>query len=393
MGQFQIYKSIDSGAPVLDGTVSSLIDVLTACLIDGYTASVTSITRSGGVATVTAPVAHNIQVGNSVTIAGANEVDYNGTFTVTAIISAVAFTYTVPGAPATPATGVITWEKIGSGWTKPFTGTDKCVFQQGAGSNGMFLRVQDDGPGAGGAREARVTAYETMSDVDTGTHPMPTIPQGLGGVVAALAVRKSSTLDATARTWIVAADSRTFYMFQRSEGTTAWYGWMFGEQYSFLPGDAFKVFISARNLENSAASANEDLQKLTSVGGSLTTAFYVMRGHNGTGDPVGVGKHGDFIKGNSGEALIGVIPYTNPANGAFYMSRVWIGDPTTTPVNNLRGRMRGFWHFVHPIGSVADQEEIAGTGELAGKRFMFLKTTVTGNGMYSIEVSATVETN
>jgi hypothetical protein len=390
MGQFQIYKSIDAGAPVLSGTNSALINLLQACLIDGYTASVTSITRSGGTATVTAPVAHNVQVGNSITIAGANEVDYNGTFTVTGIPSAVSFTYTVPGAPATPATGVITWKKLGAGWTKPYTGADKAVFQQGAGSNGMFLRVQDDGPGAGTATEARLTAYETMSGVDTGTHSMPTAAQGVGGI-AMLVARKSLTANATARTWIVAADSRTVYVFARTEGTTVWYGWMFGEQYSLLPGDAYRVFLTARDAENTASTNNESLQFLTDNQTSIVGS-YVMRGHNGTGDPVGIGRHGDRAK-SINLALIGDVPYTNPANGAFYMSRVWIHDPTTTPVKNLRGRMRGFWHFLHPLGSVADQEEITGTGELAGKRFMFLKTQPNAIGMYAIEISATVETN
>lgn len=395
MGQLQIYKSIDSGAPVLDGTVSALIDVITGCLIDGYTASVTSITRLGGTATATVPVAHNVQVGNSITIAGANETDYNGTFTVTAIPSAVTFTYNVPGAPATPATGTITWKKLGAGWTKPFTGTDKAAFLQGAGSNGMYLRVLDDGSLAtSAAREAAVTGYETMSDVDTGTHPMPTALQGVDGV-AQLIVRKSSTADATARQWIVAADSRTFYMFMRPEAgnPTQWYGWMFGEQYSLLPGDAFRVFLSARSARNTAAAGNDDLFAMADNQGA-STAFYVTRGHNGTGDPVPIGRHGHrCVDGGTGQ-LVGVIPYTNPANGAFYMSRVWIHDGVTAPAPSLRGRMRGFWHFLHAIASVADQEEINGTGELAGKRFMFLKPQPTGaNGVYSIEVSATVETN
>ena len=53
MAQFQIYKSGDPGAPSLSGTVGSLVALLDACLVNGYTASITSITRSGSVATVT----------------------------------------------------------------------------------------------------------------------------------------------------------------------------------------------------------------------------------------------------------------------------------------------------------------------------------------------------
>lgn len=72
-----------------------------------HTYTVTSITRTGSTATVTTSVASNIESGSSVTIAGANEVDYNGTYEVT-VTSDTTFTYTVANSPSTPATGTIT---------------------------------------------------------------------------------------------------------------------------------------------------------------------------------------------------------------------------------------------------------------------------------------------
>jgi hypothetical protein len=70
------------------------------------TPTVTSITRSGTTATVTA-TAHALLTGDTVTIAGADQAEYNGSFAITRT-GADTFTYTVPGTPATPATGVIT---------------------------------------------------------------------------------------------------------------------------------------------------------------------------------------------------------------------------------------------------------------------------------------------
>ncbi len=69
--------------------------------------SVSSITRSAGTATVTTASVHGFTTGQSVTIAGADQTEYNGTFTI-AVTGASTFTYTVTGTPATPATGTIT---------------------------------------------------------------------------------------------------------------------------------------------------------------------------------------------------------------------------------------------------------------------------------------------
>ncbi|WZO98179.1 hypothetical protein EP7_005235 [Isosphaeraceae bacterium EP7] len=67
---------------------------------------VSGITRSGSVATVTCPL-HGLSVGSLVNIGGANQADYNGTFTVTGIPTANTFTLNVANSPATPATGAM----------------------------------------------------------------------------------------------------------------------------------------------------------------------------------------------------------------------------------------------------------------------------------------------
>lgn len=69
--------------------------------------SVSSITRSGTTATVTTSTAHGLSDGDPVTIAGANQAAYNGTFQIK-YVSTVAFTIEVAGSPTTPATGTIT---------------------------------------------------------------------------------------------------------------------------------------------------------------------------------------------------------------------------------------------------------------------------------------------
>lgn len=66
----------------------------------------TSITRIGATATATLPSATNWQTGSSVTISGATQTEYNGTFVIT-VVDSTHITFEVTGTPATPATGTI----------------------------------------------------------------------------------------------------------------------------------------------------------------------------------------------------------------------------------------------------------------------------------------------
>lgn len=69
--------------------------------------SVSAITRSSTTATVTTSTNHGFVNGASVTISGATQSEYNGTFTI-AYISATKFSYTVAENPPTTATGSFT---------------------------------------------------------------------------------------------------------------------------------------------------------------------------------------------------------------------------------------------------------------------------------------------
>lgn len=102
----------------------------------GAQITITSITRSGSTATVTTSGEHFIHASGSwVTIAGANESEYNGNFIGTRT-SSTTFTYTVSGTPASPATGTITK-------SSPFDGnTDstgyRCLDQAGSGKSILY---------------------------------------------------------------------------------------------------------------------------------------------------------------------------------------------------------------------------------------------------------------
>ena len=69
---------------------------------------VSGITSSGTTATVTSRFAHNLAVGCTVVIAGADQGAYNGTFTIATVPTPTTFTYTMTAAPGvSPATGQV----------------------------------------------------------------------------------------------------------------------------------------------------------------------------------------------------------------------------------------------------------------------------------------------
>ena len=69
--------------------------------------AVTSVTRSGNTVTVTTTQNHGYATGQTATIAGAAQAEYNGTHAIT-VTGASTFTYTITTTPTTPASGTIT---------------------------------------------------------------------------------------------------------------------------------------------------------------------------------------------------------------------------------------------------------------------------------------------
>lgn len=279
-----------------------------------------------------------------------------------------------------------------AGWTIEYTTTNKRAYKQNlTGSNntsGMRLYVDDTGPGAGAAKEARVCGFETMSAITpTGTGQFPTSSQSAIGV-GTLVIRKSTTADATARAWTCIANGQTIYLFIETGDVTsplvATYPFVFGDFASFKASDQYAVCIIGRSAENSA-SANVDplhgigMGNSLGVGAGYTLAsvmlgHYVARSWTGVGGSVQVGKVIDIWKmgmtntnaGGSGystgqwagagtttwftNAGIGMGRNTSPAffaypngpDGALWLSPIWLNHS-----NSVRGYLKGLWAPLH----------------------------------------------
>lgn len=93
-----------------EGSSFTAVDAATVTLVS---ISLSSLVRSGSTVTATTLTDHGIATGVSVTISGAVQTDYNGTFTVT-VTGTDTFIYTIDASPATPATGTILAQYYGA---------------------------------------------------------------------------------------------------------------------------------------------------------------------------------------------------------------------------------------------------------------------------------------
>lgn len=274
-----------------------------------------------------------------------------------------------------------------AGWTKPYVGTNKAAFQQGAGSSGFLLRVQDDGPGAGTTKEARVVGYEAMTGVDTGTNLFPTAAQMTNGLFC----RKSAAADATTRVWMLVADETMFYLFVATGDTANQCMCLaFGDMVSFKSVDPYKCIIMARFTENSAAGSADGLSIITGTFGTAGSGNYISRSYTGIGGSTQVGKHTDSNKVGSiaNIGCGGSIPYPHPVDNGLLMSPVWVHESTTV----LRGYLKGLWAPLHnkPLtGTPVAGDTFDGVGGLVGKSFQALDVVGTTAGQVLLETSNT----
>lgn len=268
--------------------------------------------------------------------------------------------------------------KPAAGWSIAFTSTNAAVFRAPSGVQ-HYWQVNDN-VGA----TAPVLPFETMSAYNTGTGQFPTNAQNTGPVC----------IPKTTSGWVCFADSRTFIflVFGLGGGSNAWGGGYYGELFATQANDSYRSLIRSYT---GPVSALDNLSTLSTSIASATAASFMPRGYSGVGTSIAVSATGDNAKSGGAVTLKGIIPLPNPEEGGLYLSPVWISDPTTSPANNIRGRMRGFWHCLHPNTSITNLATYTGLGDLAGRTFISLTPTADPSeaGCYMIETSATLETN
>lgn len=368
------FDSAMTGAPVLSGTAGALRALVKACLVDGFGAgAVATLTVAAGIATATFPGAHPYRVGSVSQFAGATPAGLNGQKRILSTTTN-AVTYAAPGVADGAATGTITHKVAAAGWQELFAGTLTnvlCVKPTVPEATGCVLRVDDTG-----TTNARVRAYESMTDASTGAGPTPLESQLAGG----LFWPKSSAASATARAWYLVADERAFYLAVDPAGTGRFTVLFAGDIASFKSGDAYGYLVTGNQADQTNAATVPD----GCVGYSHRSAragAYLVRAHTSIGQSIAAQRIGAHHNGSTSDAYAGTTGY---ALGT-YPNGVNNGLMTGTLelyALSMRGTLPGLLHPVQDCGNAFSTSALVdGTDDLAGRRLMAIRVAPPAAGV------------
>lgn len=362
---------------MLSGTAGSLINVLDACLINGFNLkTLTSLSVSGEIATATVATGHGYAIGQIVLIAGATPAGLNGEWRV-ASATATQFTFAAPGIADGAANGTLTAKVAPAGkWEKPFSTTNKGAYKStAAGATGLFLRVDDTT-----TTYAAVRGYEILTDIDSGSGLFPSEAQVAAG---AFCWRKSGTADATARPWLLVADEKRFYFFARWHATYAQYGGnFFGDIVSYKAGDGYSAAIIG-DYSSAASSYPGHYNDFSGLSSSLTSTQngkYLARSYNQVGSALKFGFLGENLVSTSLGA--GGMAYPSPVDNGLYVSAVALNHDGI-----IRGAMPGLYQPLH-FRPLAHGDKVSDVIGLAGRTLLaVLIPTASTDAMAMIDIS------
>ena len=373
------YSSLMPNAPVLNGTVGSMIALIEACGVTGFdTKTLTSLVVLAGVATYTFTGTHASTQDSVITVAGVTGgptgfANHNGEQKVTGRPTATTGTFATT-LPDGTYTGTITVKMAPFGLAKPFSGTNKAVFRfTDPLSTGMFLRIDDSN-----AQFARVIGYETMTDVDTGAGLFPTNAQLTGGGYWA----KSTASNTTANQWALFADGRTMILHiapGANANPSSVYGGAtrgFGDLLPFRPGgDNYGCFL---NCSSQTTSGTMHDGMLDGGSSSTTPRCYFPRDYHGLGValPFVCFPYVGNVSATSG-ADITFSNFPSYIDGRLWMAKRFFATSSNVPV---RGDLPGLYSVpqgqTYPaftFGNVVD-----GSEALTGRRLFAINPTNTG---------------
>lgn len=273
-----VYSSDMQGAPALSYASGSLVNVLDACLVTGFNLSpITTIEVAAGIATATVTAGHRLKPPVRIKISG--HASLNGTYPAFSTPSPTTFTF-----PAAVPDGSYPGGSVSvsaAGWQKVFSATGTAVYRSlDTLSTQTLFRIEQSG------WSGYVNAYETMSDINTGT-----------GKFTALNADKGDTFyctypstATTPRAWWVAATESLVVLwvargFADASILSGIGGTLFGDvpplfgydlSAAFIPNESFTAAVSDAPLDTGAQQIimrrglNQDPGP---VSGTLTTPF------------------------------------------------------------------------------------------------------------------------
>lgn len=361
----KVFASTDPGALVLSGTAGALSTLLKTYLVDGRgSGAVATLNVTAGVATATYSAGHPFAVGSVGEFAGATPTGLNGQKRILSVATN-SVTFAAPGIADGAATGSITSKLAAAGWQQLYAGTNLAALKPSVvEATGCVLRIDDTG-----ALNARVRAFEAMTDVSSGVGLTPMESQVAGG----LYWPKSSSANATARPWIVIADERGFYLAVDPTGTGRYTLTYAGDIASLKSGDAYGYLLTGNQADQTNTSSVPD-GCCGYSGRSARGGAYLVRAHTAIGQSVAAQRVGAHHNGSTADVYAGTSGYSTGAYPNGPNNGLMTGVLELHALG-IRGTLPGLLHPVQDCGNAfATGAIVDGTDDLAGRRLMAIRT-------------------
>ena len=367
----KVFASTDPGALVLPGTAGALSTLLKTYMVEGRgSGAVATLAVAAGIATATYSAGHPFAAGSVGEFAGATPTGLNGQKRILSVATN-SVTFDATGIADGAATGSITSKLASAGWQQVFSATNiACLKPSVVEATGCVLRIDDTG-----TTNARVRAYEAMTDASTGAGLTPLESQVAGG----LYWPKSSAANATARPWIVIADERGFYLAVDPTGTGRYTLTYSGDIASLKSGDAYGYLLTGNQSDQANASTVPD-GCCGYSGRSARGGAYLVRAHTAIGQSVAAQRLGAHHNGSTADVYAGtpgysVGTYPNGSNNGLMTGALELH------ALGIRGTLPGLLHPVQDCGNAfATGAIVDGTGDLAGRRLMAIRTGPPASG-------------
>ena len=380
------------GAPDLNGVAGSIINVLDACLINGWgLTAVDSISydNATGIATATVSGGHVFVDYQVIRIEGADQAALNGDQRVTGITSTT-FSFepaTDPG--VADATGTISAKVAPADWERPFDngqGT-RAVYKPGTGAVTTCVYCIDDTHTVNNwnyqSPQAKIFAAESAAGIDTFGPQF----ENLANSETYGWIRKTrfSPDSDTPTEWTLIADNRLLYLFTRLSPTETYAQsvYAFGEIESYLPGDLWSAICCAGNYSENPSYGQSHLTFFGS-----TQGVTLSRKADQLGSVVSASFNGHRASQSSMGGANGY-QYPNPAdNGLLYSYPVQVSEYHTTnsTPTALRGYIPGIAYPLHdrPL-SHRSKTDLTINGN-ARKHLVLLASRSTSYGQVLIDI-------
>ena len=308
-----------TGAPTLNGTAGSMIALLDAFLVNGFgTKAVDSAQVTSGICRMAITGASAAQDHSVIQLAGVtgSGVTLNGLQRVkAATASYVEFPCDLPDGPLT---GTITFKIAPLGWEKVFSKTNVAVYRSAdpAGTR-AYYRVDDTNP-----LYARVTMYESMTDVDTGVGMGPAASVVSGGYYW----HKRSAAGAHGVAYELRGDGQGFYLSVASNAATtptvagsyAFVTQYAGDIKSDRSGDAWCAHLTGAVTTNYTDVSGDPFQEGASAGRTL------MRASHGIGGAIAVSR---LVWGGGMSGAVGTLgAFPSRVNNGLRLLQISVSD-------------------------------------------------------------------